>query len=273
MLVEALSADEERVRALLLISSGKSSSTTSLDSPFAHLIRFVERAEPLPYWTAGPAEQRERPVWEKDLGLCKAAAIKAIVTVAGEDSQMDVLWGQNDPSGGWFVEKMLSWIKEYPAAKESRNQDERDDLVICATLCLANLARRGKYFNLDSMFGGCAHPLCFLRRGEMCCPRGTPNLYRPPAHPTPRCLYRYQAETRRPGIIQAPCAKSAHSRASRPSWNNRSHHQIQGLESRIGYGRHGAVISCWHRKAFGDFTQCVNSPSLFPCLLMHRLAL
>lgn len=146
MLVEALSADEERVRALLLISSGKSSSTTSLDSPFAHMLRFVETAAPLPYWREGPAELRERGAWEKALGICKAAIIKAIVIVAGEDSQMDVLWGQNSPSGGWFIEKMIDWIKEYPTAKESRTTEERDDLVICATLCLGNLARRGKHF-------------------------------------------------------------------------------------------------------------------------------
>lgn len=150
MLVEALTLDEERVRALMLISTGKSSSPTSLDSPFVHLIRFVESGGPLPYWRAGPAEQRERPGWEKTLGLCKAAVIKAIVTVAGEDSQMDVLWGQNDPRGGWFVEKMLTWIKEYPASKEARNDEERDDLIICATLCLGNLARRGIVFNLWS---------------------------------------------------------------------------------------------------------------------------
>lgn len=210
MLVEALSADEERVRALLLISSGKSTSTTSLDSPFAHLIRFVEHAAPLPYWSAGPAEQRERPAWEKDLGLCKAAAIKAIVTVAGEDSQMDVLWGQNDPSGGWFVEKMLSWIKEYPAAKESRSQDERDDLVICATLCLANLARRGKHSNTDSLLEGCAHSICVVRRGKMRGPRRTPNFHCSPSHPTPRCFYGHQTETWRSRTIQTPRANSVH---------------------------------------------------------------
>jgi len=61
-LVEALTLDGERVRALLLISTGESSSPTSHDSPFVHLIRFAESAGPLPYWRAGPAEQRERPV-------------------------------------------------------------------------------------------------------------------------------------------------------------------------------------------------------------------
>ena len=121
-LIEALILDEERARALLLISTGKSSSPTSHDSPFVHLIRFVECAGPLPYWRAGPAERRERPAWEKSLGLCKAAVIKAIVTVAGEYSQMGVLWGQNDPHRGWFVEKMLSWDQRIPYLERSKER-------------------------------------------------------------------------------------------------------------------------------------------------------
>lgn len=152
MLVDALTTDEERVRALLLISTGKASSASSLNSPFVHLIRFAETGGPLPYWRESLAEQGQRPQWEKTLGVCKGAAIKAIVTVAGEKSQMDVLWGENDPNGGWFVEKMLTWIREYPASKEARNDEERDDLVICGTLCLGNLARTGasidKYYSL-----------------------------------------------------------------------------------------------------------------------------
>lgn len=148
MLVETLSAEEKRVRALLLISSGGGkASTTALasgdpDTPFAHMIRFVESACPIPYWQTTPGAHDKE--WKKALGVCKAAVIKAIVAVSGEDSQMDVLWGQNDPAGGWFIAKMVQWIKEYQVSKEARDDEERDDLVICGTLCLGNLARRGK---------------------------------------------------------------------------------------------------------------------------------
>ncbi|KAF8319301.1 hypothetical protein DL93DRAFT_169004 [Clavulina sp. PMI_390] len=151
MLIEGLAVDEPRMRELLLVSpsgstASSTSSTTGADSPFYYLLTFVEHAAPPPEWAT---ESRDAAKWEKTLGMCKAAVIKAIVTVAGEDSLMDTLWG-TESGGGWFVQKMVEWIKRYPETVRGSNgmeidkkdEEGRDDLVICATLCLGNVARR-----------------------------------------------------------------------------------------------------------------------------------
>jgi hypothetical protein len=79
---------------------------------------------------------------EKKFDICKAALIKAIVEVAGEDKNEDVLWDETeaDHPGGQFVCRMVNWIKTYAG----QGTADRDDLVICATLSLGNLARRGQ---------------------------------------------------------------------------------------------------------------------------------
>ncbi|GJJ12165.1 hypothetical protein Clacol_006406 [Clathrus columnatus] len=97
------------------------------------LIDFVELAEHPLYWSLETPSELEKHI--KAFEMCKAAIIKAIVEVAGCPSSMDTLWDLMRPSG-WFVSTMIRWIKLNP-------QDEKNDLLlICATLSLANLARR-----------------------------------------------------------------------------------------------------------------------------------
>jgi hypothetical protein len=80
--------------------------------------------------------------FEKKFDICKAALIKAIVEVAGEDKNEEVLWDETeeDQPGGLFVGRMVHWIKAYAGGGTAG----RDDLIICATLSLGNLARRGQ---------------------------------------------------------------------------------------------------------------------------------
>lgn len=77
---------------------------------------------------------------EKKFDICKAALIKAIVEVAGEEKNEDVLWDETeeDQPGGAFVCRMVEWIRSCANGSTAG----RDDLVICATLSLGNLARR-----------------------------------------------------------------------------------------------------------------------------------
>lgn len=69
-----------------------------------------------------------------------------IVEVAGEEGNVDVLWdGSNSghSPGGLFVQKLVGWLKSYVDAASSDPARSRDDLAICASLSLGNLARQG----------------------------------------------------------------------------------------------------------------------------------
>ncbi|CAE6490110.1 unnamed protein product [Rhizoctonia solani] len=138
-LLESLTLDSEAVR-LALASDGNF---------LRIIIRFIEFAQPLPEWRTTDSGGKDKAKWEKTVGLCKGAVIKALVTVAGEDKAISNLWddtkldgGNQAAPGGWFVAAMLAWIKQYRSVDPS---DARDDLVICATLALGNLARRDDY--------------------------------------------------------------------------------------------------------------------------------
>ncbi|CAE6465396.1 unnamed protein product [Rhizoctonia solani] len=138
-LLESLTLDSEAVR--LAIAS---------DANFLRIIiRFIEFAQPLPEWRTSDSTGKDKAKWDKNVGMCKGAVIKALVIVAGEDKAISNLWddtkldgGNQAAPGGWFVATMLAWIKQYRNVDPS---DARDDLVICATLALGNLARRDDY--------------------------------------------------------------------------------------------------------------------------------
>ncbi|KAF8744176.1 small GTPase mediated signal transduction, partial [Rhizoctonia solani] len=138
-LLESLALDSEVIR--LAIAS---------DANLLRIIlRFIEFAQPLPEWRTNDSTGKDNAKWDKKVGLCKGAVIKALVTVAGEDRAISSLWddtkldgGNQAAPGGWFVAAMLAWIKQYRNVDPS---DARDDLVICATLTLGNLARRDEY--------------------------------------------------------------------------------------------------------------------------------
>ncbi|ELU44880.1 hypothetical protein AG1IA_01089 [Rhizoctonia solani AG-1 IA] len=138
-LLESLALDSEVIR--LAIAS---------DANLLRIIlRFIEFAQPLPEWRTNDSTGKDNAKWDKKVGLCKGAVIKALVTVAGEDRAISSLWddtkldgGNQAAPGGWFVAAMLAWIKQYRNVDPS---DARDDLVICATLTLGNLARRDDY--------------------------------------------------------------------------------------------------------------------------------
>lgn len=149
MLIESFTMDSEEMRTLLLAPRPETSGTEAVTSriahsPFAQVLQFVEYGSPPAYWSSEPENQQKK--WEKTFGLCKGAIIKGVVTVAGEDTLTSTLWDD----AGWFVQRMRAWVKEYPvatvAARPQDNDEFRDDLVICATLCLGNLARKGIVF-------------------------------------------------------------------------------------------------------------------------------
>ena len=133
-LLEGLSIDSEDVRTAI----AQSITLAPNVSPFHRLLQFVELGDYPTYWDKdGPSELSKR---QKAFDIYKAAAIKVIVSVAGENNAATTLWdGESHPPGGALVSKMVSWVKKASDAPETR----RDDLVICAALTLGNLVRNG----------------------------------------------------------------------------------------------------------------------------------
>lgn len=127
MQLESLALDSQSVRCGL---AGREVMCTVLD--------FVEKSEPPKFW-ASFSTPKERQSWEKKVGFCKAAVIKAVVEVAGEKDSLAILWDDKatEYPGGEFVKRMAGWIRDIKLSSDGR----RDDLIICATLSLGNLAR------------------------------------------------------------------------------------------------------------------------------------
>jgi len=137
MALEGLALDSETARVAL-------ASGTLLKS----LIEFVEFADYPASWSK--ALESDRQSWEKNFDICKGALIKAVVAVAGETRNFVSLWSAeqeeaqvSDASArptSWFATRMLQWISLHSADVKSGGK-AREDLVICGTLCLGNLAR------------------------------------------------------------------------------------------------------------------------------------
>jgi hypothetical protein len=133
--VESLCLDVEDVRLSLArglsFPDGEHGGVRCLEE----IAAFVERGDYPPLWADEPTDVRQKR--QKSFDFCKAALIKAVVEVAGEDKNLDVLWDDSEANkpGGPFVSAMISWLKQSPP---------RDDLIICASLSLGNLVRRGE---------------------------------------------------------------------------------------------------------------------------------
>lgn len=158
-LIESLSLDVEDVRLSL---------ARGINFPAEHggvsclctILDFIEKGDYPPFWqTALPEADRKRR--ERVFDNCKAALIKSVVEVAGEERNEDVLWDDcEDKPGGEFVCRMVHLIKQYVSDMDQSTSGVevtkdslagRDDLAICASLSLGNLARRGESALLHSL--------------------------------------------------------------------------------------------------------------------------
>ncbi len=153
MLLESLSLDIEDVR--LSLARGYNFPAEHGGVPcLSVMLDFIEKGDYPKLWYAEDLGWDATDIKRKEraFDICKAAVIKTIVEVAGEEHNDDVLWDDSDPEqpGGPFVCMMVSWIKKYVSTKTQKSVDEptidRDDLAICACLALGNLARRGLPF-------------------------------------------------------------------------------------------------------------------------------
>ena len=137
-LLEALALDDEDVRLSLARGMTFPDEHGGVRC-LAEILEFIDRGDYHPLWKDLPSDggaQRER-----SFDFCKAALIKAVVEIAGEEKNVDVLWDDSDQEqpGGALVAQMVQWIKKHKDLKENN----RDDLLVCATLTLGNLLRHG----------------------------------------------------------------------------------------------------------------------------------
>jgi hypothetical protein len=112
------------------------------------MLTFVEKGDYPPLWYE--TDLPDVKGHEKAFDICKGAMIKAIVEVSGEEKNEEVIWDEEeaDKPGGEFVCTMVEWLRGYVTERDEAGSTEsrrpgRDDIVICATLSLGNLARRG----------------------------------------------------------------------------------------------------------------------------------
>ena len=134
-LIESLCIDVEDIR--LSLARGMTFPDEHGGVPcLSDLLTFVEKGDYPPHWIP-----EERSSKQKGFDLGKGAIVKAIVEVAGEEKNIDTLWDDSevDIPGGVFVSRMVDWIRTHKSLKETN----RDDLLVCATLSLGNICRRG----------------------------------------------------------------------------------------------------------------------------------
>lgn len=81
--------------------------------------------------------ESQREEWEKSMGEIKGGLVRTIVGVVGNDEVGESLFDNEDVGGGWFVRQLGQWLEI---------GSSREDLVVCAVLCLGNLARNGEIF-------------------------------------------------------------------------------------------------------------------------------
>jgi len=158
MLIESLSLDVEDIR--LSLARGLHFPAEHSGLPCLSIILdFIENGTYPPSWSLPVIDAADRKRKSKAFDICKAALIKTVVEVAGEERNEDVLWDDSEPAkpGGDFVDRMVNWLKRYVSDMDTAVHDperallvDRDDMVICASLALGNLARRGMYLPLVS---------------------------------------------------------------------------------------------------------------------------
>jgi hypothetical protein len=142
-LLEALALDDEDVRLSLARGLSFPDEHGGVRC-LANILDFIDRGEHHPLWSDLPGDSVQRG---RSFDFCKAALIKAVVEIAGEVKNVDVLWddSNSEQPGGALVAQMVQWIRTH----KDRKDHNRDDLLICATLTLGNLLRHGAFYPLS----------------------------------------------------------------------------------------------------------------------------
>lgn len=150
-LFESLSLDVEDIR--LELARAKCYPRPAPDgepiSCLVALINFIEHGTYPALWKTAVFDDAELKKKTKAFDICKAALIKAVVEVFGEQKNEDLLWlpvSDAARPGGPLISRLVGWIAGYVKAKDEGKDEDmyRADMAICASLSLGNLARKGK---------------------------------------------------------------------------------------------------------------------------------
>ncbi|PPR03530.1 hypothetical protein CVT24_007016 [Panaeolus cyanescens] len=138
-IIESLSLDNDDIRFELPRSLCHVSQEEKLPC-LSIILDFIEYGTYPPIWDSSVLDDQERSANKKGLDMCKAALIKAVVEVFGEEKNEDVLWKPTDgsPPGGPIISRLVDWIKKDTGDSELY----RDDMTICASLSLGNLTKK-----------------------------------------------------------------------------------------------------------------------------------
>jgi hypothetical protein len=129
IILESLSLDSEVARISM-----------ASDDVLKPLVKFVENDGYPKSWSRAITTDRES--MQKTFDICRGAMITVLTSIAGETHNSDKLWGSTPDPSSWFATTMLRWISLFSAdLKEGR--ETREELAICGTLCIGNLAREG----------------------------------------------------------------------------------------------------------------------------------
>ncbi|KAF9069683.1 hypothetical protein BDP27DRAFT_1420798 [Rhodocollybia butyracea] len=144
--IESLSLDIENVR----VSLAQEFKFPSTGSNLSIILDFIEKGEYSPLWENAP-DDFDVSRKKKAFDMCKAALIKTVVEVAGEEGAEKSLWDETDEKkGGEFVSRMVGWLKGYVSDMGTGSGVffDRIDLAICASLSLGNLTRTERNANV-----------------------------------------------------------------------------------------------------------------------------
>ncbi|KAJ3515802.1 hypothetical protein NLJ89_g1525 [Agrocybe chaxingu] len=142
-LIESLALDVEDFRLELARSSCYNQGNEP-GSCLQAVLQFIEHGSYPPIWRH-PMYNTQRKTKEKAFDVCKAALIKAVVEVFGEEKNEEILWKDNDPKfpGGALTQRLVQWIQDYVESSGANPAvPGRDDMAICASLSLGNLVRK-----------------------------------------------------------------------------------------------------------------------------------
>ncbi|KAJ3733049.1 hypothetical protein DFJ43DRAFT_1070861 [Lentinula guzmanii] len=143
--IESLSLDVEEIR-LSLARGFRNPKDHPAGSSLRFILDFLEKGEYPSLWANAPNDF-DLPRKQKAFDMCKAALIKTVVEVAGEEGAERSLWDESEEAvGGEFVARMVGWLKGYVSDTDAGKGDffHRADLATCASLSLGNLTRQEK---------------------------------------------------------------------------------------------------------------------------------
>lgn len=117
-ILEGLALDLDHVR----IDLAKQAANSPDESLLFQIIDFLEFAQVPQEWEDG----------EKDFSIIKAAIGRTLSAASSEDDLMEICFGKDRKQQHWVVQRLIKWLAS-----------DRSDMVVCSSIMLANLVRRG----------------------------------------------------------------------------------------------------------------------------------